>query len=74
MTVRHKKENVTFRLDHELRGILEAIAKEERRSLSNQFNIVLEEWIRIKDELHPHFIKDIKGALKSGKPEPVWKG
>jgi hypothetical protein len=72
--VKNKKENVTLRMDHELRENLEFIAKEERRSFSNQLNVALEEWIRIKNELHPNFIKDIKEALKSGKPEPVWKG
>lgn len=72
--VKNKKENVTLRMDHELRENLEFIAKEERRSFSNQLNVALEEWIRIKNELHPDFIKDIKEALKSGKPEPVWKG
>jgi hypothetical protein len=68
------KENVTFRMDHKLREFLESIAKEERRSFSNQLNVALDEWIRVKDELHPHFVKDINEALKSGKPEPVWKG
>lgn len=69
-----KKENVTFRMDLGLREFLESIAKEERRSLSNQLNVALEEWIRVKNELHPQFIKGIKEALESGKPEPVWKG
>lgn len=69
-----EKENVTFRMDHELKGFLESIAKEERRSFSNQLNVALEEWIRVKNELHPQFIKDIKEAIKSGKSEPVWKG
>lgn len=69
-----KKENVTFRIEHELKEILESIANEERRSFSNQLNVALEEWLKLKDELHPYFIKDIKEALKSGKPEPVWKG
>jgi len=72
--VKNKKENVTLRMDHELREILESIAKEERRSFSNQLNVALEEWIREKNELHPQFIKDIKETLKSGKPGPVWKG
>jgi len=74
MTVKNKKENVTFRIDNELKEILEAVAKEERRSFSNQLNVALEEWARIKNELHPQFIRDIKEALGSGKPEPVWKG
>ena len=69
-----EKESVTFRIDHELREFLESIAKEERRSFSNQLNVALEEWIRVKNELHPRFIKDIKEAVESGKPEPVWKG
>lgn len=69
-----KKENVTFRIDHGLKEIIETIAKEERRSFSNQINVALEEWTKIKDELHPRFIRDIKEALASGEPEPVWKG
>ncbi len=69
-----KKENVTFRIDHGLKEILETIAKEERRSFSNQISVALEEWAKIKDELHPQFIRDIKEALESGNPEPVWKG
>jgi len=69
-----KKENVTFRMLHDLKETLTVIAAGERRSFSNQINIALEEWLKLKEELHPHFINDIKEALKSGKPEPVWKG
>lgn len=74
MSVKNKKENVTFRIDLELKDVLKAVAREERRSFSNQLNVALEEWARIKNELHPQFIRDIKEALKSGKPELVWKG
>lgn len=74
MEVKHKKENVTIRMDYELKEIFEAIAQEERRSFSNQINVALEEWTKIKNELHPQFINDIKEALSSGKPESVWKG
>lgn len=70
----YKKESVTFRVNGKLKEILQAIAKDQRRSLSNQFNIALEEWVRMKNELHPQFIKDIKKSLKSGRPEPIWKG
>ena len=69
-----KKENVTFRIDLGLKEIVKTIAKEERRSFSNQINVALEEWARIKDEMHPQFIRDIKESLASGKPEPAWKG
>jgi hypothetical protein len=69
-----KKDNVTFRIDHGLKEILEITAKEERRSFSNQINVALEEWVKIKDEIHPQFIRDIKESLASGKPEPAWKG
>lgn len=69
-----KKENVTFRIDHGLKTTLETIAKEERRSFSNQINVALEEWTKIKDELHPQFIRDIKESLESGNPGQVWKG
>jgi len=69
-----KKDNVTFRIDHGLKEILETTAKDQRRSFSNQINVALEEWAKIKDEMHPQFIRDIKKSLASGKPEPVWKG
>ena len=68
------KESVTFRLDHRLRKILEAIAKEERRSFSNQINIAIEQWLRIRDELHPRFVNEINESLDSGNPEKIWKG
>ena len=71
---RNKKINITFRMEQELREVIECIAKEERRSFSNQLNVALEEWLSIKNELHPRFIKDIRDSLKSGKPEQVWKG
>ncbi len=61
-------------IDPELRKRVEAIAQEERRSLNNQLRVILEEWIRIKKELHPQFLKDIEESIKSGEPEPVWKG
>jgi len=68
------KETVTFRIEPEARKSLEVIAEEERRSFSNQLNVAIEEWLRIRNEIHPHFVEDIKDALKSGRPEPVWKG
>jgi len=68
------KETVTFRMEPEVRKSLEVIAEEERRSFSSQLNVAVEEWLRIKNEIHPHFVEDIKDALKSGRPEPVWKG
>lgn len=68
------KETVTFRMEPGVRKSLEIIAEEERRSFSSQLNMAVEEWLRIKNEIHPHFVKDIKDALKSGRPEPVWKG
>lgn len=69
-----KKENVTFRMAPDLRETLQNVAIMERRSLSNQLNKALEEWVKMKDELHPQFIKEIKDSLKSGKLESVWKG
>ncbi|MCK4249133.1 MAG: hypothetical protein KAV18_05540 [Candidatus Omnitrophica bacterium] len=69
-----QKENVTFRIDPQLKHILEITAQAERRSFSGQLNVALEEWVQIRDELHPQFVQDIKTALKSGKPESVWKG
>jgi hypothetical protein len=69
-----KEKNITFRIDPVLKKLVEAIANEERRTLSNQLRVILEEWIKMKKELHPQFLKDIENSLKSGKPEPVWKG
>lgn len=68
------KETVTFRMEPRVRRSLGVIAEEERRSFSSQLNVAVEEWLRIKNEIHPHFVKDIKDALKSGRPEPAWKG
>ena len=68
------KETVTFRLKPEIRKSIEVIAEEESRSFSSQLNVAIEDWLRIKTEIHPQFVKDIKNAIKSGKPEPVWKG
>ena len=68
------KETVTFRMEPGVRKSLEIIAEEERRSFSSQLNMAVEEWLRIKNEIHPHFVENIKDALKSGRPEPVWKG
>jgi len=68
------KETVTFRMEPGIRKSLEVIAEEERRSFSSQLNMAVEEWLRIKNEIHPHFVEDIKAALKSGRPEPAWKG
>lgn len=68
------KETVTFRMESSVRRSLEVIAEEERRSFSSQLNLAVEEWLRIKNEIHPQFVKDIKDALKSGKPQAVWKG
>ena len=68
------KETVTFRMEPEVRKSLEIIAEEERRSFSSQLNVAIEEWLRIKNEIHPHFVEDIKDALKSGRPQAVWKG
>ncbi len=68
------KETVTFRMEPAVRRSLEVIAEEERRSFSSQLNMAVEEWLSIKNEIHPHFVKDIKDALKSGRPQAVWKG
>jgi hypothetical protein len=69
-----KEQNITFRINPALKKLIEAIAEEERRTLSNQLRVALEEWLKMKKELHPQFIKDIEASLASGKPEPVWKG
>lgn len=69
-----KEENITFRIHPALKKMIEAIAEEERRTVSSQLRVALEEWLKMKRELHPQLIKDIEDSLSSGKPEPVWKG
>jgi len=69
-----KEQNITFRIHPALKKLIEAIAEEERRTLSNQLRVALEEWLKMKKELHPQFMKDIEESGASGKPEPVWKG
>ncbi len=68
------EKNITFRINPGLKKLVEAIAQEERRTLSSQLRVILEEWMKMKKELHPQFLKDIEESVKSGKPEPVWKG
>jgi predicted transcriptional regulator len=57
------KRSVTLTLDEELRQKMESIAKAERRSLSSMVEVALEDWLRMREELHPQFIADIKEAL-----------
>lgn len=68
------EQNITFRIHPVLKKLIEAIAEEERRTVSSQLRVALEEWLKMKRELHPQLIKDIEDSLSSGKPEPVWKG
>lgn len=69
-----KDQNITFRIHPALKKLIEAIAAEERRTVSSQLRIALEEWLKMKEKLHPHFLQDIENSRASGKPEPVWKG
>lgn len=69
-----KDQNITFRIHPSLKKVIEAIAAEERRTVSSQLRIALEEWLKMKEELHPNFLQDIEDARTSGKPVPVWKG
>jgi hypothetical protein len=71
------KENLTIRIDRELRSIFATIAREEGRSLNRQIEMVLRDWVKMKELLHPAFVSDIKEAisgLRAGEKEPVWKG
>ena len=70
------KESLTIRIDSELREIFATIARDEERSLNRQIEMVLREWIKMKEQLHPTFVADIKEAiagLRAGEKEPVWK-
>jgi len=71
------KENLTLRIDRELRSIFTTIARDEGRSLNRQIEMVLRDWVKMKEQLHPTFVSDIKEAisgLREGEKEPVWKG
>ena len=71
------KENLTLRIDRELRNIFATIARDEGRSLNRQIEMVLREWVKMKEQLHPTFVSDIREAisgLNAGEKEPVWKG
>ncbi|MFQ6033359.1 MAG: DUF6364 family protein [Candidatus Bipolaricaulia bacterium] len=57
------KRSVTLTLDEDLRQKIEKMAKAERRSLSSMVEVALEDWLRMREELHPQFIADIKEAL-----------
>lgn len=57
------KRSVTLTLDEDLRQRMEEMAKAERRSLSSMVEVALEDWLRMREELHPQFIADIKEAL-----------
>jgi len=70
------KENLTLRIDRELRSIFATIAR-EGRSLNRQIEMVLRDWVKMKEQLHPTFVADTKEAisgLRAGEKEPVWKG
>ncbi len=71
------KENLTLRIDRELRSIFTTIARDEGRSLNRQIEMVLRDWVKMKEQLHPTFVSDIKEAisgLRAGEKEPAWKG
>jgi hypothetical protein len=71
------KKNLTLRIDRELRSIFATIARDEGRSLNRQIEMVLRDWVKMKEQLHPTFVADIKEAisgLRGGEKEPVWKG
>jgi hypothetical protein len=71
------KESLTLRIDSELREIFTTLARDEERSLNRQIEMALREWVKMKEQLHPTFVADIKEAIsgiKAGEKEPVWKG
>jgi len=72
-----ERANLTLSLPKKLREQLEAVARAERRSLNNLVELALEDWLRLRESLHPQFMADIKEAqagVKRGEVEPVWKG
>lgn len=71
-----EKAPLSLKVEKSVRRKLERIAKDEHRSLNAQAELALREWLRLKEELHPQFVQDIKEALegvKRGEVEPIWK-
>lgn len=71
------RANLTLSLPRKLREQLEAIANTEKRSLNNLVELALEDWLQLREALHPQFMADIKEAqagVKRGEIEPIWKG
>lgn len=57
------KRAVTLTLDPKLCAKLEAVAAEESRSLSSLVELALKDWLKLREDLHPQFVADIKEAL-----------
>ena len=77
MVIIMPKKAVTLTLSKEVLRELEQIAEHQQRSLSSQIDLALQDWLHLKEELHPQFAADIKEAqtgVKRGQVEPAWKG
>lgn len=57
------KPTTSIRLEKNLKEKLEIIAEREKRSLNSVIEIALDEWLHIKETLHPDFVTEIKEAL-----------
>lgn len=71
------KLTTSIRLEKNLKEKLERIAEREKRSLNSVIEIALDEWIHVKETLHPDFIAEIKEALsevRQGQIEPYERG
>ncbi|MCX6094014.1 MAG: ribbon-helix-helix protein, CopG family [Candidatus Bipolaricaulota bacterium] len=68
---------VSAKVPQKLREEIEAIAKAERRTISNMIQLAIEDFVRQYNELHPQFRADILEALeavKRGEVEPYEYG
>lgn len=71
------KLTTSIRLEKAIKEKLEFIAQMEKRSLNSVIEIALDEWLHVKETLHPDFIKEIKEAISDvhqGQIEPYEQG
>lgn len=71
------KLTTSIRLEKAIKEKLEFIAQIEKRSLNSVIEIALDEWLHVKETLHPDFIKEIKEAMSGvhqGQIEPYEQG
>lgn len=70
-------ENLTIRIDPDLKERLKKIAEGQHRSLNKQVEKALKEWLDTHETIAYRFIPDLKEAeqaIEDGEIQPTWKG